>query len=106
MVQNYKFPILKQKKHVNCLDTVLATSPVTTLPTTTKFNYETSSIPLDGFFNIDLRDYEMIGILSGIVFGIVFLLSLFVYIVYATVRVKSARSDSSSIGSVNTRISD
>lgn len=106
MVHNYKFPTLNRKKHVNCLDTILSTSVATTLPTTTKVNFETSSIPLDGFFNIDLRDYEMIGILSGIVFGIVFLLSLFVYVVYATVRVKSGRSDSSSIGSENTRISD
>ncbi|CAH1394816.1 unnamed protein product [Nezara viridula] len=106
MVHNYKFPTLNRKKYVNCLDTILTTSATTTLPTTTKFNFETSSVPLDGFFNIDLRDYEMIGILSGIIFGIIFLLSVFVYVIYATVRVKSARSDNSSIGSGNTRISD
>nr|XP_014294645.1 uncharacterized protein LOC106692919 isoform X2 [Halyomorpha halys] len=66
MAGNYMLPTLDQKKKAKCQSTILSTSATITLPTTTttKLQFETSSIPLDGFFNIDLRDYEMIGILS------------------------------------------
>ena len=102
---NYKFPAPpKMVKSTKCIDTV-PPAP-TKRPSVISYRPEPPLISENDLFDFDMNDYELLGFLSGIVFGILFLLGFVVYVVYAAVKVKSNQSDTSFRGSVHTRTSE